>query len=83
MKSVLRRIVERMGARGDAPRHRLQSELELADELGIAVEDVRIAVQMMRAQGLLEPRVEGGEPGLALSEEGLREYRAYRGEEPA
>lgn len=81
MKSVMRRIVERMGAHHDSLTHQPRSELELAEDLGLNVEDVRIAVQMMRSQGLLEIRAEGGEPGLALSAEGLREYHAYRGEE--
>lgn len=80
MKSVIRQIVELMGDQHEALSHRLLSELEIANELEIGVEEVRIATAMMQSRGMLQTQVEGGESGLALSEKGLQEYRAYRSE---
>ena len=79
MKSLVRQIVEHMGEKHESGRPHLASELDMADELGANVDDVRIAVGMMAEQGLLTKNEFHGETVLTLSEKGWEEYRSYLG----
>ncbi|GAB4261233.1 MAG: hypothetical protein Kow0092_10600 [Deferrisomatales bacterium] len=78
MKSVIQQIVELLGRHQRAGATRRFTELDLAEELGLNFDDVRIAVAMMGDQGLLAGRREGDAVVFELSEKGLAEYARYR-----
>jgi DNA-binding transcriptional regulator PaaX len=77
VESLIRRIVEWMGAHRDAPEHRLLSELDVATELGVEAADVEIALGRMASEGLLERGTVEGRTALRLSEKGLAAYRNF------
>lgn len=77
MESIIRRIVEWMGANHQARDHRLLSELDVAAELGVEAADVEIALGRMASEGLLERGTVEGRSALRLSAKGLAAYRNF------